>query len=105
MFPNFWVDFITNILKVFYKSWDCVLIPDTRFPNEIEIPISRGLDVSTVRITRPNHISSLNKEQLIHPSETILDDYKFTYYVENQGEINDLKSAVKDFAELLKREM
>ena len=33
--PNFWVDFIINILILFENEWDYILIPDLRFKNEI----------------------------------------------------------------------
>lgn len=34
--PDFWVDFVTDVLALFPDDWDFVLIPDCRFPNEIE---------------------------------------------------------------------
>ena len=105
IYPNFWVDFIVDILKVFNGSWDYVLIPDTRFPNEIDIPIARGLNAISVRIERPNHISDLTDEQLNHSSETALDKYKFNYHIENSGDVNDLRNTAKDLIEMLKKEI
>lgn len=32
---NYWVDFIVDMLHFFGEEWDYVLIPDTRFPNEV----------------------------------------------------------------------
>ena len=32
---NFWVDLLIRLTKVFRGRWEWVLIPDTRFPNEI----------------------------------------------------------------------
>ena len=35
--PNYWVKFLVGILEMFYNEWDYVLIPDCRFPNEVDI--------------------------------------------------------------------
>lgn len=81
---NYWVRFINNILNMFPNEWDYVLIPDTRFPNEINY-IKNDLSFKTisVRIDRPNFKSILTEEQKKHESETALDNYKFDYYISN----------------------
>lgn len=81
--PNYWVDFVANLLEYFPDEWDYVLIPDTRFPNEIDRLKDFGYDVITVRVNRLNYISSLTAEQQAHLSETSLDDYKFDHVIEN----------------------
>lgn len=81
--PDYWVNFIVGILTMFKNQWDYVLIPDTRFPNECELMNHYGFDTAVVRVVRPNHQSRLTAEQLAHPSETALDDYKFDYVVKN----------------------
>lgn len=81
--PDYWADFIVNILSIFNDEWDYVIIPDTRFPNEVELLDHYGFDVSLVRVVRPDYISLLTKEQMKHPSETALDDYLYDYIVEN----------------------
>lgn len=96
-FPNFWVSFIVDILQVFKDKWDYVLIPDTRFPNEIEVPIERSLDVSTIRIKRNNHKSNLSEEQLNHPSETALDNWNFDYVIQNGCSMEVFKNTVEYF--------
>lgn len=96
--PNYWVGFIVDLLWMFYDEWDYIIIPDTRFENEIH-KMSDGFGksiVSTIRINRPNFDSGLSQEQLNHPSECALDDYKFDYYIENNGTLDDLKLKVKD---------
>lgn len=35
--PDFWVDFIVSILTLFDSTWDYVIIPDSRFPNEVNV--------------------------------------------------------------------
>lgn len=58
-------------------DFDYYLIPDCRFPNEIEVPIQIfGKDkVFPIQIVRLNYDSGLTKEAQNHPSETSLDNY------------------------------
>lgn len=80
---NFWVDYIVDILSFFKNEWDYVLIPDCRFPNEIEKLKEKGFDVCSLRVNRINFKSDLTEEQLAHISETALDNYHFDYVVFN----------------------
>ena len=68
--PDFWVDFIISMAKLFPDAWDYLLIPDCRFPNEIDCIKSAGLDMVHLRVVRKNFTSPLSKEQQAHPSET-----------------------------------
>ena len=92
-FPDYWVSFITDILTFFHDEWDYVLIPDCRFPNEIEYLKGRGLDVTHIRITRntPGWVSPLTEEQQKHISETALDDYSYDLQVHNNFDLEHLK--------------
>lgn len=98
--PDFWVDFISDILKLFPDEWDFVLIPDTRFPNEI-LKIKECFNVTSVHITRPNFENSLTEEQRKHPSETALDDFDFDYELINNGTEEGMKQEVLEFIETL----
>ena len=89
--PDFWVDFISSVLTYFNENWDYVLIPDTRFPNEIDKLISKGFDVTHIKIIRPNFESSLTEEQKKHPSETALDNIEPDFYIYNEGYMEELK--------------
>lgn len=92
--PDFWVDFISSVLTYFKENWDYVLIPDTRFPNEIGKLISNGFDVVHIRVVRPNFESPLTKEQQSHPSETALDNVNPDFYIYNEGSIDELKEKI-----------
>lgn len=95
--PNYWTDFINDILDFFPNEWDYILIPDTRFPNEIEeIKKNYNVNTVTVRIDRPNYKSKLTKEQQRHASETALDNYRFDYHLFNTGTDKIIKE-VEDF--------
>lgn len=87
--PDFWVKFIADILGFFKNSWDYVLIPDCRFPNEYEYLIKSGFHVSHMRVVRDNYDSELTVEQQNHPSETALNDYPADIYVHNNGYLGE----------------
>ena len=90
--PDFWVDFIANMLEMFDGEWDYVLIPDCRFPNEFEVLAFYGFDVTLVRVNRPAYMSCLTDFQQEHPSETALDDYPWDWVIKNDGTIEDLRA-------------
>ena len=97
--PNYWVDFVVDIIKFFGENWDYVLIPDTRFPNEVDVLKENFNNVKHIRVTRPNFESTLTDEQKRHPSETALDDSWPDVKVPNVGTIDDLKVFIKEFVE------
>ena len=93
-YPDFWVDFMLIVLKLFENQWDYVLIPDTRFPNEID-DIFTYFDGWHLRVERPGFASPLTPEQQKHPSETALDNVKPDYTICNDGTLEDLRATVK----------
>lgn len=90
--PDYWVRFVAGILELFGDNWDCVLIPDSRFPNEIETLRQDGFNVTHVRVERhtPGWTSPLTFEQQRHPSETALDEYPVDIMVNNDGSLDEL---------------
>ena len=92
--PDYWVDFINSIMEMFPGEWDYVLIPDCRFPNEVDKVREAGFDTTHVRVVRENFVSPLSPEQQAHPSETALDDTPADYYIKNNGSVSDLGKAV-----------
>ena len=91
--PTLWVDFVAMILSYFGENWDYVIIPDCRFPNEVD-QIRETFDTVYIRVERPNFVSSLTPEQLSHPSETALDDYKPDYHIVNDSSKSELLAKV-----------
>lgn len=79
---------------MFPGEWDYVLIPDCRFPNEVEVMKSLGPDVYHLRVFRQNFESPLTPEQQMHPSETALDDTLPDYYINNFGSLDDLRITI-----------
>ena len=95
--PDYWVDFVASILKHFGDNWDFVIIPDTRFPNEIEKLRSDGFDVTHLKVVRSNFTSPLTEEQQKHPSETALDDVEPDFYIFNEGTLKDLDEKITNW--------
>lgn len=104
VFPNYWVDFIKTILALFPDEWDYVIIPDTRFPNEIEELKKDGWNVISIHITRPNFENSLTEEQRQHPSETALDGYLFNHEIVNDGTPEGMRHAVNNLIDKIEGE-
>jgi len=94
--PNYWVDFIIDILSLFKNEWDYVLIPDCRFVNELK-RYGEEWDITTVRVNRLNFESSLTTEQKNHPSETELDNYDFDYVINTESGLDKLEKEVNKF--------
>ncbi len=97
--PDYWVNFIIQMLRFFGDNWDYVLIPDARFPNEIRGLQEEGFDVIHLRVRRENFTSPLSKEQQEHPSETALDHTVPDHWIINDGTLSDLELAVKKYLE------
>lgn len=83
--PNYWVDFLMNILGMFQYNWDYVLIPDCRFPNEITRLKRNGFNTTSVKIIRDDFDSSLTETQKSHKSETSMDNFDFDFVIHNKG--------------------
>ena len=95
--PDFWVDFICDILTFFPNEWDYALIPDCRFPEESEKLIKNGFDTTLLRVVRDGFTSPLTLEQQQHPSETAMDDYEADKYIYNNGTQGDLRTVLSDW--------
>lgn len=93
--PDFWVGFIVKVLKLFPEEWDYVLIPDVRFPNEINELKKADFDVTHVHVTRPVE-NDLTEEQKNHPSETALRGVIPDKTIENNGGIDELRQQIEE---------
>lgn len=99
---NFWVDFVVKTLLFFPEDkWDYVLIPDTRFPNEIT-QLKKSIErVISLRVERQEYKTSLTPSQTEHPSETSLDDFPFDYILQSQNGLDKLETEVDIFVSWL----
>lgn len=99
--PNYWIDFVKDIIIMFSNNWDYILIPDARFPNEITRMFCSNFRTISVRIRRINYTSKLTEEQQQHESETALDNYPFDYYMTNDGTLKDIAKEINDFIKII----
>lgn len=87
--PNIWLNCVKEIVKGLQTEYDFVLIPDCRFPNELDWQ-DTNFFTFTIRLNRKNEDGSdfdngLTSEQKAHSSETALDKYHFNYEIENKN--------------------
>ena len=99
--PDYFVGFVADMLYFFGDQWDYVLIPDTRFPNEIDYLKDAGFDVIYIRVIRENFESLLTEEQQNHPSETALDEYEADVMLYNDSDLENLKFSVERLTDVL----
>lgn len=117
---NFWVDEVIKQINVLKKYYDVFVITDTRFPNEIaRLEEKFGIEnVVTLKVVRyypsttslnsvfEEYRSSLTEEQLNHPSETSLNNYKFDHVLRNHmGKENILKNEIEDLIDYHEAEL
>ena len=97
--PNFWVDFLRDVLLFFEDRWDYVLIPDLRFPNELYELRNAGFDTIHIRIKRSGQFSVMPAYQQAHSSETAMDGEEPDYTIENDDDIWSLRDKIATLIE------
>lgn len=93
---DYWVKFIQGMLCFFPDEWDYVIIPDCRFPNELD-GLRFHFRATYIRVTRPDFDNGLTKKQKEHPSETALDNVKPDFVFANNGTLCDLCHLVEQW--------
>lgn len=99
--PDFWVDFVLDMVKLFSDEWDYIIIPDTRFPNELYKIKDSGYPMTHIRVVRKDFESPLSTEQQMHVSETALDTETPDILLINEGTLCQLTQAVRSFVKQL----
>ena len=102
-YPNFWTDIVVELISAFesYNDFDVALVPDARFPNEIDIALQILDNCIAVRVERHNEDGSewinpdLTENQRTHSSETSLDCYAFDYIIHNDEGLEVLRESAK----------
>lgn len=102
--PDFWVDSVARFLSHFENEWDFVLIPDCRFPNEIEYWKKHNINSTHIRVRRYNFESPLTMEQQNHISETALDNYPSDLVIANTQDLEYLESLCEIAASVLMKQ-
>ena len=101
--PDFWCDFVVRFVCLFKEEWDYIIIPDCRFPNEVDCWKKAGVNAVHVRVNRPDFDNGLSEEAKNHPSETSLDNVSPDIEIINDDDINKnrLRQKSIDFVEAL----
>lgn len=99
--PDFWVDFVLDMVSFFDEEWDYLIIPDTRFPNEINKSKERGYQTTHIRVVRKDFVSPLTIEQQMHISETALDNETPDILLVNDGTREDLEVTIREMVKQL----
>lgn len=97
--PDFWVNFVRDVMLFFDGRWDYVLIPDVRFPNELTQIQNAGFNVIHVRLQRDEAQQGMPEEQKNHPSETAMDDCDPNILLVNDGDLQELRSKIAELIE------
>lgn len=95
-YEDTWVDMIVALLKGIKTLYDYIIIPDVRFPNEID-KMCDNFNCVTVRVIRPNFDNGLTEEQKKHPSERALGNYPMEYELINDGDLEKLLETTRTF--------
>ncbi|WP_066894833.1 hypothetical protein [Clostridium nigeriense] len=74
----FLIDELLKILNLVKNDFDIAIIPDARFPKEIECLKTIGKTIS-IHITRVDYKSNLTVTQNNHKTERALDNYSYDY--------------------------
>jgi hypothetical protein len=101
MRPDYWVEHILGQLDLIDGDIDYVVIPDARFPNEIDAFKKAGYKTINVDIQRPGYDNGLTEEQRNHPSETALRGYPADVVILNDGTLEDYSIEIAKLVEKL----
>lgn len=99
--PEYLCNFVKGVADMFCVNWEYILIPDCRFPNEIDIWTKDDrYDMLHMRVERPNYNGNLTIEQQNHISETALDKVAPDVTIINNGSLKDLRVSARHLADL-----
>jgi len=96
--PDIWVNVVAETIDALRTEFDVFIVPDTRFPNEVEVIVDRfGFsNVESIRVVREGFESNLTDEQKNHPNETALDNYYFDHIIRNTDGVESVIKNIKE---------
>lgn len=96
--PAYWAEFVVSFLKLFETEWDYILIPDCRYPVEIDT-VRKEFETVILRVERPDFDNGLTETQKQHPSEVAMDNFNFDAVLFNNGSLESFQDKVCKFAD------
>lgn len=86
---NFFINRQIEDIEIYSYFVENIIVPDVRFPDEIDIIKDKFKNVVSIGITRKNYTSNLTSEQLEDITETALRNYhNYDFEIENTNETN-----------------
>lgn len=93
--PYYFIDRLTENIRILERYYDVFLVTDVRLPLEIETLKERFPGSISINIERRGYETTLSQEEQVHYTEVALNGYdKFDYQVENDS-LSGLKEEVK----------
>lgn len=96
IYPHFFVDAVIDLYKVLRHTFDVIIVPDTRYPNEIKRWRKAFIKPLTIRVERYEE-NGLTQEQKQHMSEVALDKYSFDKVIVNNVPVESLQIVIDRF--------
>ena len=88
-YKDFFINRQIEDIAIYKYFFDIIIIPDVRFPKEIEVLQDNFNNVISIEIKRENYDNGLTKNEKNDITETSLDDYhNFDFILDNQGNQN-----------------
>ena len=96
-YTNFFIERQIQDINIYSYFFDIIIIPDVRFPNEIEELRKNFKRVIAIGIERPNFDNGLTETQKNDATETSLNNYQnFDYYIVNKNNEKELFNITKE---------
>lgn len=97
---NLFIERQIDDIEIYSYFANIIIIPDVRFPKEIEVIKEKFKNVLSIGMIRNNYVTTLTKEQQQDITETALENYKNYDEIINNNNI-DLKVVAKQLIETI----
>ena len=102
-YKDFFIKRQIEDISIYEYFFDVIIIPDVRFPEEIDTLKRTFKNVISIGVKRSNYDNGLTKKEKNDITETALDNYhNFDYILDNQGTQN-LKNDVLNIIENIEK--
>ena len=102
-YKNLFINRQIEDISIYKYFFDVIIIPDVRFPNEIENLKDKFKNVISICVKRKNYDNGLTKQEKNDITETSLNNYhNFDYILDNQGN-KTLKNDIINIIEIIEK--
>lgn len=101
---DFFINRQIEDIEIYSYFMDAILIPDVRFPKEIDVIKEKFPNVYSILIERKNYISTLTEEQQCDITENALKDYQgYDFKIVNTDLVTLKEEVIKIFKKINER--